>query len=363
VSTTCTANSQAGSFAVTATPVALSQTLTFSLTSTAPIPQVSRLSPSSAQAGGTGFTLTVSGSNYVSGSTVLWNGSARPTTFVDQNTLTAQIAAADLATAQLASVSVQNSAISSNAVAFSVLTAGVVIPQPGWWWDPKLSGTGFFIEYGGKSGNGMFVGGFLYDAGGNNTWLVSTGQMSGATYTNTWLKTSGGQTLTGPYKAPSNTAAGNLSITFSDSTHAVMTRPDGTQINLVRFSFSLTSIPAPPVAGAPQAGWWWAGSAFSGTGYGVEIQGNAVFIVAYVYDDAGNPVWYLATGDLTTPTSYSGTWDVYAGGPQLTSPEGTYSAHTIAGASVAMSLTFSDATRGTLTMGSVTVPIVRLQEF
>lgn len=234
-------------------------------------------------------------------------------------------------------------------------------PQPGWWWDPKLNGTGFFIEYGGKSSSGMFVGGFLYDASGDATWLVSTGQMTGPTYTGTWLKVSGGQTLLGPYQTPSTAQAGNLNITFSDSTHGVMTRPDGTQINLQRFSFTGPT-PTPPEPGMPQNGWWWAGSALSGTGYGIEIQGLSVFIVAYVYDDAGDPVWYLATGNLTTPTSYSGTWDGYAGGPQLTSPEGPYSAHKVSSATP-MTLTFSDATHGTLTMGSVTVPITRFQEF
>jgi len=237
-----------------------------------------------------------------------------------------------------------------------------VTPVSGWWWDPNLSGTGFFIEYGGKSLGGMFVGGFLYDASGNSTWLASTGPISGSTYTSTWSRVSGGQTLTGPYRAPSGIGAGNIVIVFSDSTHGLLTRPDGSKVNLQRFSFT-GSTPTAPVAGAPQSGWWWAGSSLSGTGYGIEIQGSSVFIVAYVYDDTGNPVWYLATGGLTSPTAYSGTWDLYSGGPQLTSPEGTYSTTKVTGKSVAMSLTFSDGTHGTLTMGSVSIPIVRFQEF
>jgi hypothetical protein len=237
------------------------------------------------------------------------------------------------------------------------------LPVSGWWWDSKLNGTGFFVEYGGKSGTGMFVGGFLYDASGNSAWLVSTGPISSATYNSSWLKVTGGQTLTGPYKAPSNTPVANVSIKFVDANDAVLTRPDGSQVNLVRFSFSATNTPAPPVGGAPQSGWWWAGQQSSGTGYGIEIQGSAVFIVAYVYDASGNPIWYLATGGLTSPTAYSGTWNIYAGGPQLTSPEGTYVAHTVDGSAVNMTLTFQDSTHGTLTMGSTVIPIVRLQEF
>ena len=239
------------------------------------------------------------------------------------------------------------------------------LPVSGWWWDSKLNGTGFFVEYGGKSGVGMFVGGFLYDASGNSAWLVSTGPISSATYTSTWLKVTGGQTLTGTYKAPTNTSVGSVKLQFTDANNAVMTRPDGTQINLTRFSFSALppALPTAPVGGAPQSGWWWAGATLSGTGYGIEIQGSNVFVVAYVYDASGNPIWYLATGSLTSPTSYSGTWQIYKGGPQLTSPEGNYVANPVAGSAVNMTLSFQDSTHGTLTMGSTVIPIVRFQEF
>jgi hypothetical protein len=74
-------------------------------------------------------------------------------------------------------------------------------------------------------------------------------------------------------------------------------------------------------------------------------------------------MWYLATGTLASASSYAGSWDVYAGGPQLTSPEGTYNAHMVAGASVPMSLTFRNSYQGTLTMGNISIPITRFQSF
>ena len=66
------------------------------------------LVPVSTVPGGTGFTLTVSGTGFVSGSVVNWNGSSRPTTFVSGSQLTVAVAASDIATAGTASVTVSN---------------------------------------------------------------------------------------------------------------------------------------------------------------------------------------------------------------------------------------------------------------
>ena len=73
-----------------------------------PVPTATSLSPSSATAGGAAFTLTVTGTNFVSGSTVQWNGSARTTSFVSSTQLTAAISASDIATAGTVSVTVAN---------------------------------------------------------------------------------------------------------------------------------------------------------------------------------------------------------------------------------------------------------------
>jgi hypothetical protein len=246
----------------------------------------------------------------------------------------------------------------------TVQATQTVIPQSGWWWDPNLSGEGFFIEHGGGTGTGIFMAGFLSDASGNPTWLASIGSLgsSSSTYTSNWLRATGGQALLGSYKSPTLVTAGAVSITFTDPSHGVLTRPDNTTVNIQRYGFSAGSTVAPPEAGTAQVGWWWGGPALSGTGYAVEFQGNNVFIAAYSYDGAGNPVWYLALGTLTSPTQYSGTWDTYIGGPQLNSPEGTYPSHK-ASSLTPMTLNFTNSTNGTLTMGPVSIPIVRYQQF
>src|SRR5882724_1747622 len=71
-----------------------------------PAPTLAGVNPSSATAGAAAFTPSVSGTNFVSGSVVRWNGAARTTTFVSSTQLQAAITAADVATAGTASVTV-----------------------------------------------------------------------------------------------------------------------------------------------------------------------------------------------------------------------------------------------------------------
>ena len=79
------------------------------------------LSPSYATAGAAAFTLTVSGTNFVSGAKVRWNGTDRTTTFVSATQLQANILAADIAAAGTIPVTVLNpDGGLSNAVTFEV---------------------------------------------------------------------------------------------------------------------------------------------------------------------------------------------------------------------------------------------------
>jgi len=81
---------------------------TFTITN--PVPATTGLSPNLVQAGASGFTLTVTGTNFVAGSVVRWNGAARPTTYVSATQLTATIPPADVAVAGTPQVTVVNSA-------------------------------------------------------------------------------------------------------------------------------------------------------------------------------------------------------------------------------------------------------------
>ncbi|MGO8734397.1 MAG: FG-GAP-like repeat-containing protein [Terriglobia bacterium] len=74
-----------------------------------PVPFVNQpLVPASAAPSGSGITLTVNGTGFVSGATVNWNGRPLPTTFESGTQLTAAVPAADLASSNSPAVTVKN---------------------------------------------------------------------------------------------------------------------------------------------------------------------------------------------------------------------------------------------------------------
>ncbi len=74
------------------------------------LPQIVQVSPPSLAPGGSGATLTVTGTGIKTNSVANWNGSARTTTYLSASKLTFKASAADLATAGSASVTLSNPA-------------------------------------------------------------------------------------------------------------------------------------------------------------------------------------------------------------------------------------------------------------
>src|SRR5882757_942944 len=88
-----------------------------------PVPTVTSLSPATTVAGGAAFTLTVNGTNFVSGATVQWDGAARTTTVVSSTQVTVSITAADVVSAGSKAITVVNPSPgggASNATAFTI---------------------------------------------------------------------------------------------------------------------------------------------------------------------------------------------------------------------------------------------------
>jgi len=86
----------------------LSNAMVLTIVTANPLPVITSISPVERTAGSGGFPLTVSGLSFVAGATVQWAGSPRPTTYVSDSQLTAQISDADAATAGMFLVTVVN---------------------------------------------------------------------------------------------------------------------------------------------------------------------------------------------------------------------------------------------------------------
>lgn len=94
-------------------------------------PVLTSLNPASANQGGAGFILTVTGSGFISGTAALWNGGVRPTTVLNATTMSVVVGAGDLATSGTAQVQarygVANDSV-SNQLPFTILAPGQPTP-------------------------------------------------------------------------------------------------------------------------------------------------------------------------------------------------------------------------------------------
>jgi PKD repeat protein len=96
-----------------------------------PLPAIVGISPSISTAGTAAFTLTVNGTNFISGSVVRFNNSDRVTTFVSATQLQAQITAADIAATGTANISVFNPAPGGGTSSPTTLAINNAVPTIG----------------------------------------------------------------------------------------------------------------------------------------------------------------------------------------------------------------------------------------
>ena len=98
-----------------------------------PKPSLKSMTPTTAQAGGTQFTLTVTGKDFSPGSLVEWNGTPLITSFLDTDSMTAIVPAALIASPGTASVVVFTTApgggTSNNPLTFTITPAPSNVPS------------------------------------------------------------------------------------------------------------------------------------------------------------------------------------------------------------------------------------------
>jgi Astacin (Peptidase family M12A) len=297
---------------------------------------------------GTGFTST---------SEVYVANVRRSAVLVGVNQLRVTIPAADTPNVGKAVVQVANRVNSCSALASSAIdikSGGAVLPaggpRTGWWWNKDESGRGFFME---RRGDALFIAGYYYEADGRPTWFTSYGPLTGATFSGRATTFKNGQTLEGNYVAPQVASdLGPITLSFAaDAYVATMNWPGGnTPITNLVFGGA--------GSGTGENGWWWNANE-SGRGYSIEVQGNTMVMVGFMYDVAGNPVWYLSSGAMQSAAKYTGRLLTFRGGQVLGGPYRAPTSNTDAGG---ISIDFSSADQANIIWPSgKNVPITRLR--
>ncbi len=169
----------------------------FTINASNPVPSISALSPTSAASGNAGFTLTVSGSDFVPASSVNWNGVSLPTHFASPSQLSAVVSASDIATVGSAAITVVNPAPgggTSNPASFTIDASNPV---------PSISSLSPTSAASGNAGFTLTVSGSDFVAGSRVDW-------NGAALATTYVSAS---KLTALVPASDITIAGTASVT------------------------------------------------------------------------------------------------------------------------------------------------------
>ena len=238
-----------------------------------PAPTISSYSPGSAQTGGPAFTLLVTGTNFVPGAVVRFNGNTRVTSFLSATQLSAQILASDVATAGTYNLSVANPAPGggvSNVVGFPV-----VDPNP----LPRVSGLNPNFAAAGSPEVTISVLGTRFVSN-------STARVNGAARVTTFVSES---ELRVTLTAADLAAEGTLNISVNNPA------PGGGNSNVAPFSVTSPSNPEPTLASVSPNPVTVGGPAFALAVTGTNFAPTSIVRV----NGADRPTTFVSTTQLT----------------------------------------------------------------
>ena len=101
-------------------------------------------------------------------------------------------------------------------------------------------------------------------------------------------------------------------------------------------------------------GWWW-NARESGRGFFIEQEGTTIVMAGYIYDDAGNPIWFLASGAIVD-NMFTAEMQTYRNGQTLTGP---YVGPATGPSLGTITVRFTSAEQATVTWPGGTFSIVR----
>jgi hypothetical protein len=224
-----------------------------------PSPTITTLSPTSATAGGAAFTLTVNGTNFVTGqSLVKFNGNPKTTTVVNATQVTAPITAADIATAGTFPVTVTNAAPGGGVSAPTNFTVNNPVPTLASIAPPSgvlgqsvnltLTGTNFvagsIVNFGANADSG----GVVSNGGNTLTITIPAAQLNATGPVNVTVTnpapgggTTAAQTFTVNNPAPTLTAVAPTSGVLGQSVNLTLTGTNFIAGSIVNFGANADS--------------------------------------------------------------------------------------------------------------------------
>jgi hypothetical protein len=224
----------AGTASVTVTNPApsggTSNTQTFTINSTSNL-TITSLSPSSTTAGGAAFTLTVNGTDFVSGSVVKFGGTAKTTTFKSATQVTAAIAASDIASGGVQSITVTNPAPGGGTSGAATFTVNNSVPTLSSLSPPSVfAGSGAFTLT--VNGTGFVNGASVqFNGAGRTTTFVSSTQVTAAILASDIVATgTANVTVTNPSPTTGPSASLALNITNENNPIPAISALDTTHV-------------------------------------------------------------------------------------------------------------------------------------
>ncbi|HKV63046.1 MAG TPA: IPT/TIG domain-containing protein [Candidatus Acidoferrum sp.] len=248
-----------------------------------PVPTTTSISPTSATAGGAGFTLTVNGTNFNASSVVNFNGAPKTTTFVNATQITATILAADIATAGSVNVTVTNPAPGGGTSGVQTFTINNPVPTI-----TSLSPTG------------ATAGGAAFTLTVNGTGFVGTSS----------VKFNGTARVTTFVSATQVTAAILMSDIASAGTPPVTVTnpaPGGGTSNAVNFNVSAANNPVPTITSLSPTSATAGGAAFTLTINGT----NFIAVTTGTFNGTARTITFVSATQVTMAVTAA---DIASGG-------------------------------------------------
>ena len=173
----------------------------------------------------------------------------------------------------------------SERIALAPTTPTAATPQTGWWWNSSESGRGFSFE---TNSARLFFAWYMYASDATATWYPTNTTISGS-YSGTLDQYTGGQTLSGSYRAASPRGSSwSVRAVFFSNSYGALVWPGGLTA-IQRYEFVSGGLTSGAASGMPQTGWWWNPSE-AGRGFFIEAQSTTLFLAGFTYDDRGEPV-------------------------------------------------------------------------